>query len=120
MMRACDQLGRRPSDGRHPNYRAEDFPLPTLSPQPDAKPKARALAAVRRGRPWGTWTTDLSAGLIVDFLREEGRLAAATGDTAGAVQAYEHYLALRDDPEPPWRAQRDSVQAELATLRSRR
>jgi hypothetical protein len=29
------------------------------------------------------------------FLREEGRLAALTGDTAGAIRAYQHYLALR-------------------------
>lgn len=81
---------------------------------------ARALAAARRGRPWETWSTDLSPGVNVDFLREEGRLAATTGDTAGAVWAYDHYLALREDPEPPWRAQRDSVQAELTALRSRR
>jgi len=26
------------------------------------------------------------------FLREEGRLAAITGDTAGAVRALRHYL----------------------------
>jgi len=81
---------------------------------------ARALAAARRGRATGTWTADVSLGSIVDFLREEGRLAVTTGDTAGAMWAYDHYLALRDDPEPPWRAQRDSVRAELAALKARR
>ena len=79
-----------------------------------------ALAAVRRGRPRETLFAVLSLGLIVDYLREEGRLAAMTGDTAGAVVAYRHYLALREDPQGPWRAQRDSVAAELAALGPRR
>jgi hypothetical protein len=33
------------------------------------------------------------------FLREEGRLAALTGDTASAVRVYPHYLALHPNPE---------------------
>jgi hypothetical protein len=77
---------------------------------------ARALAALRRGCPWESWRTNWDRGLIVDCLRQEGRLAALAGDRAGAVRAYEHYLALREDPEPPWRAQRDSVVAELSAL----
>jgi hypothetical protein len=48
--------------------------------------------------------------------REEGRLAALTGDTAGAVRAYRHYLALQWDPELSLVPQRDSVRAELARL----
>jgi hypothetical protein len=54
-------------------------------------------------------------------LREEGRLAAAVGDTAGAIRAYDHYLALRATPSDyePWRLQRDSVRAELAALIAR-
>ncbi len=81
---------------------------------------ARALAAVRRACPWETWrATYRGAGLIAPCLRLEGRYAALTGDRAGAVRAYEHYLALREDPEPPWRAQRDSVVAELAAVRAR-
>jgi hypothetical protein len=81
----------------------------------------RALAAARRGRPWETWLADMSFGVLVDFLREEGRLAAMTGDTTGAVWAYDHFLAIRDAPDyGPWRAQRDSVRVELAALRARR
>ena len=49
-------------------------------------------------------------------IREEGRVAALTGDRAGAVRAYEHYLALRSDPEPALRPEVERVRAELARL----
>jgi len=76
-----------------------------------------ALAAIRR-RPYsGIWGSYYLG--FPEYLREEGRLAAAVGDTAGAIRAYRHYLALRDDPDPPWRAPRDSVRAELAALVAR-
>jgi hypothetical protein len=48
--------------------------------------------------------------------REEGRLAALDGDTAGAVRAYRRYLALRREAEPSLVPQRDSVQAEVTRL----
>jgi hypothetical protein len=51
--------------------------------------------------------------------RLEGRLAAQTGDTAGAVRAYRRYLWLRRDAEPPLVPQRDSVRAALAALERR-
>jgi tetratricopeptide (TPR) repeat protein len=70
-----------------------------------------ALAAVRR-RPYAYHLTDYLAA----HLREEGRLAALTGDRAGAVRAYRHYLALRSDPEPELRPAADTVRAELAKL----
>jgi len=70
-----------------------------------------ALAAVRR-RPYAYHLTDYLAA----HLREEGRLAAMTGDRAGAVRAYRHYLALRSDPEPALRPAVEAVRAELATL----
>jgi hypothetical protein len=58
-----------------------------------------------------------SASLLVDYLREEGRLAALTGDTTGAIRAYTHYLALRENPDyGPWRAERDEVKRELGAL----
>jgi hypothetical protein len=69
-----------------------------------------ALAAVRR-RPYGFEPVYLST-----YLRDEGHLAALVGDTVGAIKAYRRYLALRFDPEPPLRAQRDSVSAELSRL----
>lgn len=71
----------------------------------------RALATVRR-REYGLRTPPY----LSTYLREEGRLAALAGDTAGAVGVYQHYLALRSDPEPPLRAERDSVRAEVARL----
>lgn len=71
-----------------------------------------ALAAVRRG-----WRRGLPPDLFrASHLREEGHLAAATGDTAGAIRAYRHYLTLRSDPEPSIRAEVDRVRDELARL----
>jgi tetratricopeptide (TPR) repeat protein len=73
---------------------------------------ALALRAVRRGAggfnmfPWYRAT----------FFREEGRLAALAGDTAGAVRAYRHYLAIRPDPEPPAATEDAAVRARLAEL----
>lgn len=73
---------------------------------------AGALRAVRRGAEWFMlWPAYRST-----FLREEGRLAAITGDTVGAIKAYQDYLALRHDPEPSLRAQRDSVRMSLSRL----
>jgi serine/threonine protein kinase len=71
------------------------------------------LAAVRR-RPYHAVV--LGYDSFPEYLREEGRLAAMVGDTAGAIEAYQHYLALREDPDHPWRAQWDSVRAELDRL----
>jgi hypothetical protein len=50
------------------------------------------------------------------YLREEGRLAALTGDSAGAVGAYRHYLTLRAHPEPALQPGVEKVRAELARL----
>ena len=72
----------------------------------------RALQAVRRRsarflrRP----------NYLSTFVREEGRLAALTGDRDGAIRAYRHYLALRYDPEPALRPEADRVRRELAAL----
>jgi hypothetical protein len=53
------------------------------------------------------------------FLRQEGRLAALTGDTTGAIRAYDQYLSLRTNPDAPFKPQRDSVIAERAALAGR-
>lgn len=58
-----------------------------------------------------------STMLLAARIREEGRLAALTGDREGAIAAYEHYLALRSDPEP---AVEDEVEAVRAALRELR
>jgi tetratricopeptide (TPR) repeat protein len=70
-----------------------------------------ALAAIRRRGEPGDQKILLST-----FLREEGRLAALSGDTAGAIRAYNHYLALRSQPEPSLVPQRDTIRTELARL----
>jgi hypothetical protein len=72
-----------------------------------------ALRAVRR-RAGGYGL--LPMWYLSTFLREEGRLAALTGDTAGAIYAYKQYLALRPNPEPSAQSEIDHVRAELATL----
>jgi hypothetical protein len=77
---------------------------------------ATALAAVRRR----SYIADLYEHRILvalpAMLRAEGRLAAATGDTTGAIAAYRHYLALMAQPEPALRAQADSVRRALGAL----
>jgi hypothetical protein len=76
--------------------------------------RSGALAAIRRRPYFIGWQPYLASSL-----RHEGRLAAALGDRAGAIRAFEHHLALRHDPEPALRASTDSVRAELATLKAR-
>jgi serine/threonine-protein kinase len=73
----------------------------------------QALAAVRR-RPYhhgSAGTTGLSR-----YLEEEGRLAALVGDTAGAIRAYQHYLALRSDPDEALATAVADIRARLQEL----
>jgi serine/threonine-protein kinase len=75
---------------------------------------ARALAAVRR-RVYNH--NPGIAMLYPAYLQEEGRLAALTGDTAGAIKAYQHYLTLRDRPDPgPMGEEVRRVKEHLAEL----
>jgi serine/threonine protein kinase/tetratricopeptide (TPR) repeat protein/TolB-like protein len=71
----------------------------------------RALAAVRR-------RVRLIGGpeLYATYLREEGRLAAATGDSEGAALAYRRYLTLRENAEPSLQPQVIKVRTELARI----
>jgi hypothetical protein len=77
-----------------------------------------ALTAARRIRDWEKRNFYFSHGLFADVLREEARLAAMLGDTAGAVDAYQHYFAVRDTRpnHPPWAAQWDSMRVEYGAL----
>ncbi len=52
------------------------------------------------------------------FLREEGRLAALTGDTARAVDAWRRYLMFRNNPQASLKPGVDSIRAQLAALES--
>ena len=72
---------------------------------------AHAAAAVRRH-----FIDLLPLARLPILLREEGRWAALAGDTTAALTAYRHYLMWREDPEPAFVAERDSVRAELAAL----
>ncbi len=70
-----------------------------------------ALAAVRR-RMYGC----CQRRYLSTPLREEGRLAVLTGDTTSAIKDYQHYLALRSEPEPALRPEMERVREELAAL----
>ena len=68
----------------------------------------RALAIARRRAGWNAF--------LSTQLREEGRLAARTGDREGALRAYRRYVELRTDPEPLLGADVDGVRAEISRL----
>jgi eukaryotic-like serine/threonine-protein kinase len=70
----------------------------------------RAEAAARR-RYKG-----LNPRFLSTYLREEGRAAAAVGHREAAIRAYQHYLALRYDPEPSVKPEVEQVRADLADL----
>jgi len=71
----------------------------------------RALAAVRRRHYF------LGSPLyLTTFLREEGRLAEALGDRAGAMRAFDHYLALRADHEASVDPEVRDVKTEFVKL----
>ena len=70
-----------------------------------------ALASLRhRSYHWN------STSYLAQLLREEGRLAAFTGDREGAIRAYQHYLRLRANAEPRVQPQVTQVREELARL----
>jgi hypothetical protein len=72
---------------------------------------AGALATLRhRSYHWD------DTGFLAPILREEGRLAALTGDREGAIRAYQHYLRLRAGAEPRLQPQVSQVREELARL----
>ena len=75
---------------------------------------AAALTAVQR-RPYiGAGTTYLASSL-----RIEGRLAMLMGDRGRAVRAYQHYLALRSNPESNVAQEVARVRMDLAALERR-
>jgi hypothetical protein len=76
----------------------------------DGRPE-RALRAVRRrAHQWQDYS------FLSTVTREEGRLAALTGDKAGAIAAYQMYLRFRANPEPRLVPERERIKGELARL----
>jgi len=92
-----------------------EFVIDVLAQAYEESGDAAAALRVNRRGVWYNPPRELATRL-----REEGRLAARLGDRAGAIRAWEHYLILRSDPEPPLRAQRDSIQAEVNRLKRSR
>ena len=72
-----------------------------------------ALRVLRAGR----WL--FPPQYLSTYLRDEGDLAARTGDPHAAIRAYRHYLVLRSNPEPELRAEVDRVKVALARLEAR-
>ncbi|HZN97566.1 MAG TPA: hypothetical protein VFB61_07555, partial [Gemmatimonadales bacterium] len=72
----------------------------------------RAIGAIRRANVFALGHT----GYLSTYLREQGRLHALIGDRDRATRAYQHYLALRTNPDAPLQPQVDEVRAELALL----
>ena len=71
----------------------------------------RALAAVKR-RPYN----DAVMAYIPAYLALEGKLSLAVGDSTRAREAFEHYLRLRTDPEPPLQPEKEEIETLLASL----
>src|SRR2546427_13229353 len=82
----------------------------------EGEPVRALRAARRRYYGWGPESTRYLSSL----LKDEGRLAALTGDREGAIRAYQHYLALSTDPEPSMKPEVDRVRLEPAMLVARR
>ena len=71
----------------------------------------QAYAAVQRRR----------SGPVINlfgatYVREEARLAAATGDVNAAIRAYQRYVRMRAEPEPSMLADLEAAKRELARL----
>jgi hypothetical protein len=63
---------------------------------------------------------DMEARYAATYLREQGRLAAAAGDTAAAVLAFDRYLRLRERAEPVLAQEVAQVRAELGRMTGER
>ena len=110
LLRADSLLRRAPVYIRARDHTWENLLLARLFAARGDYP--RALSAARRR----VYPLSDQGVLLSSYLREEGRLAALTGDGPGAIRAYSRYLAMRTDPEPEVRPQVEEVKAELAKL----
>src|SRR6202049_2794581 len=71
----------------------------------------RARAAVRRRNSFTRIPT-----LLAPQLLETARLSFALRDRGAAMRDYEHYLALRDNPDPALVSERHGAEQALASL----
>ena len=72
---------------------------------------ARGIAAAERAATW-----DATALVQHTALRDVGRLKLATGDTAGAIDAWKQYLMSRGRAEPAQRKADDEIRRTLAQI----
>jgi len=118
-MNSYDSLARRAPVYRQEGPTGEFWPilnLPLVRWLREDGDYERALAAARRGRPGAPMAAMFFWGYDIVFLREQAPLHAMVGDTAAAIQAYEWYLAFREQANGPWLLQLDSVRAEYLAL----
>jgi DNA-binding SARP family transcriptional activator len=118
-MQSYDSLARRAPVYRQEGPTGEFWPIVNLSLARWFREDGdyeRGLAAARRGRIGSPMAAIGSRGYDIVFLREEAPLHALVGDTAAAIQAYEWYLAFREQANGPWLTQLDSVRAEYVAL----
>lgn len=71
-----------------------------------------ALAAIRRRSD--AWAQNNP--YLATQLREQGRIAALSGEREEAIRAYKHFVALRSDAEPALQPQVQAVRRELKQL----
>jgi eukaryotic-like serine/threonine-protein kinase len=105
---AVDRLDRLSRTG--PDWAGGYLNVPLARLLAELGDHERALAATRRR--FFSWSAPYNEALY----RDEGRLAAAAGDRTAAIAAFQHFLAVRTDPEPALRPEVDAVRAELARL----
>lgn len=74
-----------------------------------------ALRTLRR-RSLDHW---LGLPRLTQALWLEGRIAVETGDTAAAIRAWRHYLALRLGPDPALRGEVEDVRRALAAIEAK-
>ena len=106
-----DSLVRARQDGLEPLVHASNLQLARLQ-----ESRGNLTGALRALRRRAYYTDPEQLEFFSTALREEGRIAALAGDRASAVRAYQHYLALRSDPEPSQQPEREHVRSELAKL----
>ena len=106
-----DSLVRARQDGLEPLVHAANLELARLQ-----ESRGNLTGALRALRRRAYYLDPERLEFFSTALREEGRIAALAGDRASAVRAYQHYLALRSDPEPSQKLEVERVRAELARL----